>query len=50
MFVYSYTTHHMFNMIAGNGKPELFEEAWDHPEKDIDWDHIYEGWDAAVDR
>ncbi|KAG2226078.1 hypothetical protein INT45_011695, partial [Circinella minor] len=44
-----YNTHHMINMIDGGGKPELFEEAWDHPEKDIDWDYIYEGWDAAVD-
>ncbi|KAI9243542.1 hypothetical protein BDA99DRAFT_418578, partial [Phascolomyces articulosus] len=44
-----YTTHHMRNIIAGNGHPELFEEAYDHPGKDIDWDKMYEGWDAAVD-
>ncbi|KAI8140769.1 P-loop containing nucleoside triphosphate hydrolase protein [Fennellomyces sp. T-0311] len=44
-----YNTHHMRSMLAGDCHPELFIEAFKHPEKDADWDFIYEDYDAAVD-
>ena len=27
----------------------MFVKAYEYPERDIDWDYIYEGFDAAVD-
>lgn len=29
--------------------PEVFTDAFLHPEKPVDWDMLYEGFDAAVD-
>ncbi|KAI8147538.1 P-loop containing nucleoside triphosphate hydrolase protein [Fennellomyces sp. T-0311] len=44
-----YNTLHMREMLAGKSRPELFTEAFNHPEKTPDWNLVYEGFDAAVD-
>ncbi|KAI9491218.1 P-loop containing nucleoside triphosphate hydrolase protein [Zychaea mexicana] len=44
-----YNTHHMRSMFECDRKPEVFEEAYLHPEKPVDWDELYEGFSAAVD-
>ncbi|KAI8144352.1 P-loop containing nucleoside triphosphate hydrolase protein [Fennellomyces sp. T-0311] len=45
-----YSTHHMREMLfTRDGYPEIFQEAYEHPDHDIDWDKVYEGYDAAVD-
>lgn len=40
---------HMREMFKPNRHPEMFTEAFKHPEKPVDWDTIFEGFDAAVD-
>ena len=49
--LYRYHTHHMFEMFEGGDEryPELFQEAYEHPDHDVDWDKIYSGFNAAVD-
>ncbi|KAI9496681.1 P-loop containing nucleoside triphosphate hydrolase protein [Zychaea mexicana] len=42
-------THHMTEMFERDGHPEVFQEAYEHPDHEIDWDMLYEGFDAAVD-
>ncbi|KAI9491226.1 P-loop containing nucleoside triphosphate hydrolase protein [Zychaea mexicana] len=44
-----YNTHHMRSMYECDRKPEVFEEAYLHPEKPVDWDELYEGFSAAAD-
>ncbi|KAI8146476.1 P-loop containing nucleoside triphosphate hydrolase protein [Fennellomyces sp. T-0311] len=44
-----YNTHHMRSMHEPNAQPELFTKAYLHPEEPVDWDQIYEGYDAACD-
>ncbi|KAI7847489.1 P-loop containing nucleoside triphosphate hydrolase protein [Circinella umbellata] len=44
-----YNTHHMHEMFNRDGHPEVFQEAYEHPEHEIDWDMLYDGFDAAVD-
>ena len=38
---------HAFN--EEGGRSEMFVEAYEHSEKLIDWDYMYEGFDGAVD-
>lgn len=33
-----YNTHHMRSMIECDRHPEVFEEAYKNPEKQVDWD------------
>ncbi|KAI9268303.1 P-loop containing nucleoside triphosphate hydrolase protein [Phascolomyces articulosus] len=49
--ILGYNTHHMFVMLKHEQEqyPELFTEAYEHPEHDIDWDKVYTGFNAAVD-
>ncbi|KAI9496610.1 P-loop containing nucleoside triphosphate hydrolase protein [Zychaea mexicana] len=46
-----YSTHHMYAMAHGGDEryPEVFQEAYEHPERDYDWEKVYDGFDAAVD-
>ncbi|KAG2216971.1 hypothetical protein INT45_011877 [Circinella minor] len=44
-----YNTHHMREMFNRDGHPEVFQEAYEHPDNEIDWDMLYDGFDAAVD-
>ncbi|KAI8147527.1 P-loop containing nucleoside triphosphate hydrolase protein [Fennellomyces sp. T-0311] len=44
-----YNTLHMRSFLAEDRHPELFIEAFKHPEKDHDWDYLYGDVDAAVD-
>ncbi|ORY95610.1 P-loop containing nucleoside triphosphate hydrolase protein [Syncephalastrum racemosum] len=44
-----YNTHHMASMMECDRKPEAFVEAYKHPDKPVDWDTLYEGFDAACD-
>ncbi|KAI7882023.1 hypothetical protein K492DRAFT_145421 [Lichtheimia hyalospora FSU 10163] len=44
-----YNCHHMREMFQYGRHPEKFTEAFKHPEKPVEWDTIYEGYDAAVD-
>lgn len=39
----------MSSMMECDRKPDSFIEAWQHPEKPVDWDTLYEGFDAACD-
>lgn len=39
----------MKEMMAPGRHPLEFREAYLHPEKETDWDMIYDGFDAAVD-
>ena len=39
----------MRTMLTGDGHPEVFEEAYKHPENLTDWNWLYEGYTAAVD-
>ena len=36
-------------IFVRDGHPEIFTEAYKHPDHEIDWDRAYEGYDAAVD-
>ena len=47
--IFRYHTHHMREMFNRDGHPEVFQEAYEHPDHDIDWDMVYDGFDAAVD-
>ncbi|KAI9494355.1 P-loop containing nucleoside triphosphate hydrolase protein [Zychaea mexicana] len=47
--ILGYTTHHMKSYNEEGGRTEMFTEAYEHPEKAVDWDFIYDGFDAAVD-
>ncbi|CDS08323.1 hypothetical protein LRAMOSA02271 [Lichtheimia ramosa] len=37
------------NILGYYRHPEVFHDAFLHPEKPVDWDMLYEGFDAAVD-
>ncbi|ORY95611.1 hypothetical protein BCR43DRAFT_493281 [Syncephalastrum racemosum] len=39
----------MTSMMECDRKPEAFVEAYQHPERAVDWDALYEGFDAACD-
>ncbi|KAI8140515.1 P-loop containing nucleoside triphosphate hydrolase protein [Fennellomyces sp. T-0311] len=43
-----YKTHHMRLLYYGQGDPDIFKEAYVHPEKPVDWDAVYAGFDAAL--
>ncbi|KAL7314938.1 hypothetical protein PS15m_006452 [Mucor circinelloides] len=46
----NFTTHHMENVLMDPTQvPEIFEEAYKHPEAPVDWVRAYQGYDAAVD-
>ncbi|KAI8144769.1 P-loop containing nucleoside triphosphate hydrolase protein [Fennellomyces sp. T-0311] len=47
--ILGYNTHHMREMKKPQSRPDLFLEAYEHPEREADWDLIYDGYDAAVD-
>ncbi|KAI7858706.1 P-loop containing nucleoside triphosphate hydrolase protein [Circinella umbellata] len=47
--IFGYKTHHMHAFNEERRRPDMFVEAYEYPERDIDWDYIYEGFDAAVD-
>ncbi|KAI7882022.1 hypothetical protein K492DRAFT_176543, partial [Lichtheimia hyalospora FSU 10163] len=44
-----YKCHHMKEMFRYGRHPEMFTEAFKHPEKPVEWNTIYDGYDAAVD-
>ncbi|ORY95356.1 P-loop containing nucleoside triphosphate hydrolase protein [Syncephalastrum racemosum] len=44
-----YRCHHMIEMMVSGRHPLEFREAYLHPERDTDWDMLYEGFDAGVD-
>ncbi|KAI9492807.1 P-loop containing nucleoside triphosphate hydrolase protein [Zychaea mexicana] len=46
-----YNTHHMYVMMNNEGEqdPEAFEDAYRHPEREVDWDKLYAGFSAAAD-
>ncbi|KAI8149847.1 P-loop containing nucleoside triphosphate hydrolase protein [Fennellomyces sp. T-0311] len=44
-----YNTHHMKTLNEEGGRAEMFTKAYEHPEEAVDWDYIYEGFDAAID-
>ena len=39
----------MCSMYQQDLNPEMFVEAYKHPERPVDWDILYEGFDAACD-
>lgn len=46
----SYKTHHMIGTFGSDeNHPEQFIKAFKHPEEPVNWDLLYEGFDAAVD-
>ena len=45
----SYNCHHMRELLLKDRNPEIFTEAYLYPDKPVDWDKAYEGFDAAVD-
>ncbi|KAI9490400.1 P-loop containing nucleoside triphosphate hydrolase protein [Zychaea mexicana] len=50
--ILGYNTHHMFDggpLYKNDELTEVFEEAYKHPEKHVDWDIVYNGYNAAVD-
>ncbi|KAI8140117.1 P-loop containing nucleoside triphosphate hydrolase protein [Fennellomyces sp. T-0311] len=48
--ILGYRTHHMRSMYQDeDSHPELFLEAFNHPERPVDWDYLYNDYDAAVD-
>ncbi|KAG1448562.1 hypothetical protein G6F46_009427 [Rhizopus delemar] len=43
-------THHMENVILDPEQvPEIFENAYKHPDQPVDWERAYQGYNAAVD-
>ncbi|ORY95845.1 P-loop containing nucleoside triphosphate hydrolase protein [Syncephalastrum racemosum] len=45
-----FTTMHMRELLdRDHGTSQMFLDAYQHPEKPVDWDLLYEGYDAAVD-
>ncbi|KAI9262270.1 P-loop containing nucleoside triphosphate hydrolase protein [Phascolomyces articulosus] len=44
-----YNTHHMRSMFECDRHPEAFEEAYLNPEKETDWNWVYDGFNAGVD-
>ncbi|ORY95639.1 P-loop containing nucleoside triphosphate hydrolase protein [Syncephalastrum racemosum] len=44
-----YRCHHMKEMMVPGRYPLEFRDAYLHPEKETDWDMIYDDFDAAVD-
>ncbi|CDS08325.1 hypothetical protein LRAMOSA02273 [Lichtheimia ramosa] len=49
--ILGYNCFHMRNVLMGDvdRHPEVFCDAYLHPNKPVDWDMLYEGFDAAVD-
>lgn len=39
----------MRELIREDRHPEVFLDAYLNPEKPVDWDKLYDGYDAAVD-
>ncbi|KAJ8662428.1 hypothetical protein O0I10_002122 [Lichtheimia ornata] len=44
-----YNCFHMRELIREDRHPEVFLDAYLNPEKPVDWDKLYDGYDAAVD-
>ncbi|KAI9276973.1 P-loop containing nucleoside triphosphate hydrolase protein [Phascolomyces articulosus] len=47
--ILGYKTHNMDDMITENSNPKLFIEAYNHPEKPVDWSELYGDFDAGVE-
>ncbi|CDS09960.1 hypothetical protein LRAMOSA02637 [Lichtheimia ramosa] len=47
--ILGYNCHHMREILSRDLHPEIFLEAYVNPDKPVDWDKAYEGFDAAVD-
>ncbi|KAJ8655107.1 hypothetical protein O0I10_009142 [Lichtheimia ornata] len=49
--ILGFNCFHMRSVMMDNvdRHPEVFTDAFLHPEKPVDWDMLYEGFDAAVD-
>ncbi|KAI9496898.1 P-loop containing nucleoside triphosphate hydrolase protein [Zychaea mexicana] len=43
------TLHAKVMLMEKVGRPELFEDAYDHPDKPVDWNYLFDGFDAAVE-
>lgn len=44
-----YNCLHLLDFATAELHPEKFLDAYLHPEKPVDWDDLYDGFDAAVD-
>ncbi|CDS07780.1 hypothetical protein LRAMOSA01729 [Lichtheimia ramosa] len=47
--ILGYNCFHMRELIRVDRYPETFLDAYLNPEKPVDWDMLYEGYDAALD-
>ncbi|KAI9368924.1 P-loop containing nucleoside triphosphate hydrolase protein [Aspergillus egyptiacus] len=48
--ILGFSCHHMEKMILDDTQdPNLFKAAYESPDEEADWDHIFRGYDAAVD-
>ncbi|KAI9250505.1 P-loop containing nucleoside triphosphate hydrolase protein [Phascolomyces articulosus] len=46
--ILGYKTHHMRHLYFGQGDPDLFKKAYEQPENPIDWNAVYQDFDAAI--